>query len=83
MVLIPEGGSNGNGARAMLGSPQKSEIEFWTLELATNKRLGNRRGYILKSHCGKALDICEGSCKNGQQIIQWDLNGNENQIWII
>jgi hypothetical protein len=33
--------------------------------------------------CGKALDVNEGKATNEQKIIQWDYNGNKNQIWLI
>ena len=33
--------------------------------------------------CGKCLDCCEESMKNGTDIIQWDFHGSDNQKWVI
>ena len=39
--------------------------------------------FFIYTFCGKALDCCEGSKKNGTQVIQWDHNGEDNQVWLM
>jgi hypothetical protein len=43
----------------------------------------NSGEYVIFTFCGKALDICENSWKNGTRIIQWDFHGKDNQKWIL
>ncbi len=64
MVLIPEGNSSSDGARLVMGLPQKTEGEFWVVEPVKHPKLGNRKGYLIRSHCGRAMDICGAQCKN-------------------
>lgn len=42
-----------------------------------------KHAFYFRSHCNKALDVNEGKAVNEQKIIQWDYNGNKNQIWYI
>lgn len=64
MVLIPEGNSSNDGSRLMMGLPQKTEGEFWVLEPVKHAKLGNRKGFLVRSHSGRAMDICGANCKN-------------------
>lgn len=38
---------------------------------------------IAARHSGKLLDVSENSSADGANIIQWENNGNDNQIWRI
>ncbi len=42
-----------------------------------------KHAFYIRSHCGKALDVCEGKAQNGTKIIQWDYNGHKNQVWFL
>ena len=44
------------------------------------KEEGSKEYYIY-TYCGKVLDVCEGKKSNGTLIIQWEFNGEENQLW--
>ena len=37
--------------------------------------------FVIFTFCGKALDICENSRKDGTKIIQWDFHSEDNQKW--
>jgi hypothetical protein len=42
------------------------------------------KAYHIKTHgVNQALDICGGKCEDGTQIVQYDIHGGENQIWLI
>lgn len=42
------------------------------------------KAYQIKTHAGsQGLDICGGKCEDGIQIIQYQLNAGENQLWLI
>ena len=38
---------------------------------------------MIKTYCGKAIDVAEAKKKNNTRIIQYDVNGDENQMWKI
>lgn len=56
-----------------------SSSELWEL-VETNKNDG---GYLIKTFCGKCLDISEGKTKSGTPVFQYDYNGGKNQIWYL
>ena len=42
------------------------------------------KAYQIKTHAGnQGLDICGGQCQDGMQIIQYQLTGGDNQLWLI
>jgi hypothetical protein len=45
--------------------------------------MGKPNAFYIKSFNGKVLDVHGGECKNEAHIIQWEYNGNNNQIWVI
>ena len=74
--LTVENGSN--GAKIMTAPKSKTNHnQLFRLDQPNP----DKKEYVIYTYCGKALDICEASKKKGTQIIQWDLNGNSNQLW--
>jgi hypothetical protein len=55
--------------------------EFW--ELVPANFMNKPNAFYLKSFCGKTLDVNGGNAHNETHIIQWDYNGQNNQIWVI
>lgn len=81
-VEVP-GSSQDNGAHIHCSQPNKQSNEFWEFVPCTDKKFQGKNAHYLRSFCGKALDVCEGKAKKEQAIIQWDYNGDKNQVWII
>lgn len=79
-VEIPNGNQN-SGTRVVCGQPNMQVNEFW--ELIPASFMGKPNAFYIKSFNGKTIDVHGAECKNGAHIIQWDYNGNENQIWVI
>jgi len=55
--------------------------EFW--ELIPANFMGKPNAFYIKAFNGRCLDVNGAECKNEAHIIQWDYNGNNNQIWVI
>lgn len=42
---------------------------------------GNHKQHVIYTYCGKCLDVFEAKKSNGTKVIQWEPNGNKNQLW--
>lgn len=67
-----------NGAKIHANTYVNGESEFWELE--PTERCDE---YMIKSFCGKYLDVSNQKDKNGTEVIHWKKNGGKNQKWII
>ena len=81
-VEVPEGKEN-DGVQIHCSQPNKKANEFWEFIPVTDDKYKGQTAYYIRSHCNKALDVCEGKAKKEAKIIQWAYNGNKNQIWIV
>lgn len=77
-VEIPNS-SSAKGVQAFVGNSNNSPNQFWQFIPAK----GKKDEYYIKSFCGKCLDVCEAKKVAGAKIIQYDYNGDKNQIWHI
>lgn len=76
MIEVPNK-SQAKGVNIFAGS-QGNEIEKqWDFVESKNKD----GSFYIKSFCGKCLDVCEQKTSNGTPIIQYNYNGDKNQIW--
>lgn len=41
------------------------------------------KGYVIKTHAGKAIDIDGANLANGNKVHQWDSHNEGNQTWLI
>ena len=39
--------------------------------------------FVIKTYCGKSLDVCEQKTSKGTPILQYPANGQKNQAWYI
>lgn len=81
-IKIPEGNKD-NGTQIVCSQANKKENEFWVFIPCVDLKFKGKNAFYIKSFCGKALDVFDGKAKNEQKIIQWEYNGQKNQIWII
>lgn len=74
-------GSSDNGVQPSLCHAVNKPQEEWTL-IPVGEYLN---GYIVKSFCGKCLDVSGGHSKSGTPIIQYEVKKKveKNQVWII
>jgi len=77
-LQVPNGAGS-NGIQLLSGQNSNSPSEFFEIYPAQ----GHSGGYFIKTFCGKMLDLCEGKESKGTPIIQWDYNGQKNQVWYI
>lgn len=78
VVEVPKD-SNESGKKIKAGKQSNSMGEQWEFVPVQ----GQPNTYFIKSFCGKCLDADGGKTDPGTNIIQWDYNGGENQMWII
>lgn len=71
--------STAKGVQIYINKQNNTPNEQWQIIPAK----GHKDGYFIKSFCGKCLDVCEGKAAKGTPIIQWDYNGEKNQVWFI
>jgi thioredoxin reductase len=72
-----------NNAAEIAVVPGKHHSNWFEISVVTTGKWANR-AYIIKTHAGnRALDIAGGQATEGQKVLQYDLHGNENQIWQI
>lgn len=81
-VEVPDG-NKANGTQIICSQANKKENEFWEFVPCTDAKFKGKNAFYIRSYCGKALDVCEGKAKKDQKVIQWDYNGQKNQIWVI
>jgi hypothetical protein len=71
-----------NGAE-VLTDAGKHGSNLFELARASNGKWANK-AYLIKTHAGnRGLDIAGGKAEEGKPVIQWDIHGNENQLWQI
>ena len=66
-----------DGARIFTSPKTRGENQRFRLEETEE---GSKEYYIY-THYGKVLDCSGGETGNGTQVIQWENNGGENQLW--
>lgn len=71
--------SNDSGKKIKAGKANNAMGEYWEFVPVQ----GQANTYYIRSFCGKCLDAEGGSSQPGTNLIQWDYNGGENQMWII
>lgn len=70
--------SGNNGEPLFVHRDENGQSQTWYPVVAKDH---NR--FYLKNAYDKYLDVFEGKAKKGQAVIQWDYNGNKNQMWYI
>lgn len=79
-VEIPNS-STFKGTRVVCSQPNMQQNEMW--ELVPANFMGKPNAFYLKGCSGQVMDVYGAECKNEAHIVQWDYNGNNNQIWVI
>ena len=69
--------NNSNGARIYTSAKTNQPNQKFRIE---EKEAGSKE-HVIYTFCGKVLDICEASKKDGAQVIQYDYSGDKNQLW--
>ena len=67
-----------NGARVFAGKKSHQANQKFRID----EKTPDGKEHIIYTYCGKVLDICEASKKEGAQVIQYDFNGGKNQMWM-
>lgn len=70
-----------NGA-VIIADPAQHKSSFFDLTPVTSGPWAGK-AYYIKTVNGKALNINGASANNGADIYQWDLQGGNNQCWIV
>ena len=66
-----------NGARIYTAGKTNQPNQKFRIE----EKEAGKKEHIIYTFCGKVLDICEASKKDGAQVIQYDFSGSKNQLW--
>ena len=74
---------NDNGGRLKTGVASNQAHELFEIIPCHHPDYKNKEAFYIRTHSGKFLDVAGGDSKNEAHIIQWDYNGNKNQIWFI
>ena len=80
--LTVEVKTNTKGSRAICSQPNKQDNEFWQLVPVQNPKWAGKNAFHFRIF-GKNMDVEGGKCQNDADVIIWDHNGNDNQVWII
>lgn len=78
-IMLPQDSAQ-DGARVQADAGQHKS-SFFDLTTVTNGPFAGK-GFYLKTHCGKCVDVNEGRTSPGTAVIQWSYHGNSNQIWL-
>lgn len=81
-VEIPVG-SFAKGVHIEVGQQNGAVNAKWEVTPVTQGVYANKGGFYIKGCKGLVLDIFEGNIQAETKIIQWDVNGGNNQVWII
>lgn len=61
----------------------KHPSSWFEVTRATTGKWANR-AYLIKTHVGtRVLDVAGGKAEEGKPVLQYDLTGNDNQLWLI
>ena len=52
-------------------------------ELVPANFMGKPNAFYIKGCSGQFMDVYGAECKNEAHVVQWEFNGNNNQIWVI
>lgn len=80
-AIFVTGDANKDGAPLAVDSNQHQSSFFDIVKITQGQFAG--KAFIVKTFCGKGLDIFEGRTTPGTPIIQWSVHGNSNQVWFI
>lgn len=83
LVLDVSGASTQNGAQILQWIPHEGDNQKWKLIPLSDAPLIDRHFYIQNKNSEMFMDVKGGSEVAGTKVIQWPLNGNDNQIWRI
>jgi hypothetical protein len=73
-----------NGAKIVFAPRTNQSNEKWQLIPVekTDESYKDKKAYYFRSFCGKTIDVMHAKAVSDAEIMQYDYNGNPNQVWI-